>query len=105
MHPFLYPKFLLQCEYNIPLKVDEKTLKDKIHGAWIGRIVGCMLGKTVEGIKSEGLTPLLKETNNYPMHRYILKSDITDEICGKYNFPLNVISITCLIRNLLAPVV
>lgn len=78
----------LRREYNIPMQVDEKTLKDKIHGAWMGRICGCMLGKTVEGIKSEELVPLLKETDNYPMHRYILKSDITDEICGKYNFPL-----------------
>ena len=23
---------------------------------------------------------------NYPMHRYIYKSDLTDEICGKYKF-------------------
>ena len=78
----------LRREYHIPMNVDEKGLKDKIHGAWMGRICGCMLGKTVEGIKSEELVPLLKETDNYPMHRYIFRSDITDEMCEKYNYPL-----------------
>ena len=45
-----------------------------------------MLGKTVEGIRTDELVPFLKETDNYPMHRYIYKSDLTDEICGKYKF-------------------
>lgn len=47
-----------------------------------------MLGKTVEGISTEELIPLLKETNNYPMHRYIYKSDINENICKKYSYPL-----------------
>ncbi|MBE5781731.1 MAG: helix-turn-helix domain-containing protein [Clostridiales bacterium] len=78
---------LLRKKCDIPLPVDRKTLKDKILGAWLGRIAGCMLGKTVEGIKLDELIPFLKETGNYPMHRYILKKDITDEICAKYRFP------------------
>lgn len=61
----------------------------KIHGAWMGRIVGCMLGKTVEGMRSHELVPFLKETGNYPMHRYILRTDLTDEIVGKYKYRLS----------------
>lgn len=56
------------------------ALKDKIHGAWLGRICGCMLGKTVEGTKTNELVPFLKETKNYPMHRYIYKKDLNKEI-------------------------
>lgn len=56
--------------------VDKKNLKDKIHGAWMGRICGCLLGKTVEGIKTDELIPVLKNSNNYPMHRYIVRGDI-----------------------------
>ena len=63
-----------------------KDLESKVHGAWIGRICGCMLGKTVEGIRTDELIPFLKETGNYPMHRYIYKSDLTSEIIGKYKF-------------------
>lgn len=67
---------------------DEKTLREKVSGAWYGRIIGCLLGKPIEGIKREELIPLLKETGNYPMHRYVLNSDITDEIAEKYKFQL-----------------
>ena len=69
-------------------EVNKKQLESKIHGAWMGRVCGCMLGKTVEGIHTNELLPLLKETNNYPMHRYIYRKDINDEICKKYSFPL-----------------
>ncbi|MBR3894442.1 MAG: ADP-ribosylglycohydrolase family protein [Clostridia bacterium] len=62
------------------------ALEDKLHGAWMGRVCGCMLGKTVEGIRTNELIPFLKETGNYPMHRYIYRSDLTDEIIEKYKF-------------------
>ena len=45
-----------------------------------------MLGKTVEGIRTNELVPFLKETGNYPMHRYILRSDLTEEILKKYTY-------------------
>ena len=46
------------------------------------------MGKPVEGIRSDELVPFLKETGNYPMHRYILSTDITDEVCSHYKFGL-----------------
>ena len=61
-------------------------LEAKIHGAWMGRIVGCLLGKTVEGIRTNELIPFLKESENYPMHRYILSTDVTAETLQKYQF-------------------
>jgi ADP-ribosylglycohydrolase len=64
------------------------VLADKIYGAWLGRIVGCLLGKPVEGIRTNELIPLLKASGNYPMHRYILSSDITEELCNTYKFKL-----------------
>ncbi len=62
------------------------NLENKIEGAWIGRICGCLLGKTVEGIRTDELIPFLQETGNYPMHRYILHSDLNDNILNKYKF-------------------
>lgn len=67
---------------------DEKTFRKKLLGAWTGRACGCLLGKPVEGIRSDELIPLLKETCNYPMHRYIFSTDITDEVCSHYKFHL-----------------
>lgn len=63
-----------------------ETLRDKIAGAWYGRICGCLLGKPIEGIRRYDLIPFLKETGNYPMHRYILKGDVTEETRSKYKY-------------------
>lgn len=65
---------------------DADSLEGKLHGAWMGRICGCMLGKTVEGIRTDELIPFLRETGNYPMHRYIYRSDLTDDIIAKYKY-------------------
>lgn len=67
-------------------KPSATVLQDKLYGAWMGRICGCMLGKTVECIRTDELIPFLKETDNYPMHRYIYKSDVTEERRKKYPF-------------------
>lgn len=66
--------------------VDPDALEEKIHGAWMGRICGCLLGKTVEGIRTNELVPFLQETGNYPMHRYIYHSDLNEEILAKYTY-------------------
>lgn len=78
----------LRREYKIAPKTTTGKTESKIYGAWLGRICGCMLGKSIEGIRTNELIPFLKETDNYPMHRYIYRSDLTDSICEKYKFPL-----------------
>ncbi len=67
-------------------KKEITDLENKLIGAWAGRVCGCMLGHPLEGIRLHELIPFLKETGNYPMHRYVLKSEITDEIRSKYTF-------------------
>lgn len=60
--------------------------EDNVYGAWMGRTCGCMLGKTVEGIRTDELIPFLKETGNYPMTRYITSNDLKKVDLSKYNF-------------------
>ena len=67
---------------------DSETLRKKILGAWTGRACGCLLGKPVEGIRHGDLIPILKETGNYPMYRYILRSDLSEELCSRYKYGL-----------------
>lgn len=71
---------------SAPLAYCADALESKIYGAWMGRVCGCMLGKTVEGIHTDELVPFLQETNNYPMHRYIYRSDVSDDILAKYQY-------------------
>lgn len=90
-YPYIEPSELeqikgLRKKYSLPLSAKLDNIENKIHGAWLGRVCGCMLGKTIEGIRTDELIPFLKETNNYPLNRYILKSDLNDKIIGKYKF-------------------
>lgn len=63
---------------------EKEALLDKIHGAWLGRICGCLLGKPVEGWRTDRLHPFLKATGNWPMHRYILGADFQGEVKEKF---------------------
>ena len=74
-------------EEKNPAPVGE-ALYDKVYGAWLGRIAGCLLGKTVEGIKTEELHPILKDSDNFPMHRYILSTDVTEERAAATQYPI-----------------
>ena len=42
---------------RLPVKPDSVVLLDALHGAWLGRCAGCLLGKPLAGWKRERLTP------------------------------------------------
>lgn len=56
-----------------------EALLDKIYGGWLARACGCLLGKPVEGWRTETLHPFLRETGNYPIQHY-LRSDANDSV-------------------------
>ena len=74
--------------FNMVMPSNEQ-LKEKIHGAWLGRTVGCLLGKPVEGFMTEDLLPVLKNSGNYPMHRYINEKEMPQYLYEKYPYPLS----------------
>ena len=94
-YPYVEPSDLegiraLRKEHKIAKKaLSRDELFPKIHGAWMGRICGCMLGKTVEGIRTDELVPLLSESGNYPMHRYILRTDLPENVRERYKYDLS----------------
>ncbi|MBR5258054.1 MAG: ADP-ribosylglycohydrolase family protein [Clostridia bacterium] len=79
-----------ESSYLSSVKPDMATLRPKIAGAWYGRIAGCLLGKTVEGIRTCELIPFLKSSGNYPMHRYIYSSDVPENAKDLYRFNFSV---------------
>ena len=81
--------FALRDSFRLSGKeLSKEEIKDKVLGAWLGRVCGCLLGKPIEGIRTPDLHPLLKKTGNFPMKRYILASEITDDIAKECKFPL-----------------
>ena len=53
-----------------PVKIDDALL-DRVHGAWLGRIAGCMLGKPVEGWSRDQIRKFLQFVGEYPLADYV----------------------------------
>lgn len=49
------------------VELDERELRDKQLGAWLGRCSGCMLGKPVEGWGRERIERALRRAGEYPL--------------------------------------
>lgn len=64
----------------------ERALRERVRGAWYGRICGCLLGKPIEGFWKSELLPLLKGSGNWPLHGYIEQSAITPALREQFNF-------------------
>lgn len=73
---------------HAPRAVDRSTLRSRVTGAWYGRICGCLLGKPVEGMRTDELVPLLKDTGNYPLCRYITAAEAAP-FADRYEFKLH----------------
>jgi hypothetical protein len=48
-----------------------RELRDRFLGAWLGRVAGCLLGKPIEGVKTDVLWPFLRATGQWPLRTYI----------------------------------
>jgi ADP-ribosylglycohydrolase len=68
-----------------PLSLSDGELEDKLHGAWTGRCVGCLLGKPVEGWLSSRMWPYLKESGRWPLNDFFRYGDATPAQREKYN--------------------
>ena len=57
---------------------------DRIHGAWLGRSAGCLLGKPVEKIPREGIEEIARATGNWPIRRYFTASGLPTEVADRW---------------------
>jgi ADP-ribosylglycohydrolase len=59
-------------------------LPDRVHGAWLGRAAGCLLGKPVEKIPREGIRAIAQSTGNWPISRYFTEVGLDGELASRY---------------------
>ncbi|TDV47812.1 ADP-ribosylglycohydrolase family protein [Actinophytocola oryzae] len=65
---------------SLPGVVDE----DRLHGAWLGRAAGCLLGKPVEKIPREGIRAIAKDTGNWPISTYFTEIGLDPALAAQY---------------------
>jgi len=56
----------------------------RLEAAWLGRAVGCLLGKPVEKLPLEGIRRLARATGNRPLNTYFTARGIPAELTSKY---------------------
>lgn len=65
-------KKIPEVEITFPKIPDKDALHERIYGAWLGRCIGCLLGKPVEGWPRKDIENYLKATDSYPLQDYFL---------------------------------
>lgn len=60
--------------YIAPITKDKNYLFDKLHGGILGKCIGCLLGKPVEGWSRHKIIYFMTETNNFPIKKYLFDS-------------------------------
>jgi ADP-ribosylglycohydrolase len=67
------------------LSLSDSDLLDKVHGAWTGRCVGCLLGKPVEGWRKPKMWGYLKDLSRFPLTEYFRYDAATAEVVDRYS--------------------
>jgi ADP-ribosylglycohydrolase len=64
-------------------------LSDRMAGAWLGRAVGCLLGKPVEQITREGIETILRSSGQWPPSGYLTAIGVPAEVTTRYPWNRN----------------
>ena len=59
-------------------------LEDRVHGGWLGRAAGCLLGKPVEKITREGIRAIAGSTGNWPLEGYFTAIGLDPDVAAAY---------------------
>jgi ADP-ribosylglycohydrolase len=57
---------------------------DRVHGGWVGRAVGCLLGKPVEKIPREGIREILDATGRWPLSDYFTAVGLPPDVARRW---------------------
>jgi ADP-ribosylglycohydrolase len=69
------------AEFGLPVRTPEP---DRLHGAWLGRAVGCLLGKPVEKIPREGIREILTSAGRWPLRGYFTAAGLPAEVAARW---------------------
>lgn len=77
-YPYVEPTGLKELKHRRPkgprlldVDISSKELENRLMAAWLGRCVGCLLGKPVEGLSRELIELYLKKAGEYPLKDYL----------------------------------
>jgi ADP-ribosylglycohydrolase len=82
------PSDLAEIEARAPgrfaLRDPDDGFADRIHGGWLGRAAGCLLGKPVEKIPRRGIRAIAESTGNWPIGGYFTAIGLDPDVAATY---------------------
>ena len=63
---------------------DRGALRHRVYGAWLGRAVGCVLGKPVEKIPRAGIEEILRSQGRWPLDRWFTAVGLDPEVAARW---------------------
>src|SRR5262249_45161494 len=57
---------------------------ERLAGAWLGRAVGCVLGKPVENIPREGIREIAQSTGNWPVQGWFTAQGLDPDVAERW---------------------
>ncbi|MFE3140866.1 ADP-ribosylglycohydrolase family protein [Streptomyces scopuliridis] len=67
-----------------PPEPDPRSETDRLHAAWLGRAIGCVLGKPVEKLPLNGIRALARHTGNWPLNTWFTERNLDPRIAAAY---------------------
>ncbi|RFC75669.1 ADP-ribosylglycohydrolase family protein [Streptomyces sp. AcE210] len=55
-----------------------------LHASWLGRAVGCLLGKPVEKLPLDGIRAIAKSTSNWPLNTWFTHRNLPRDVAERY---------------------
>ncbi|MGX1671967.1 ADP-ribosylglycohydrolase family protein [Streptomyces sp. NPDC055400] len=56
----------------------------RLHASWLGRAVGCLLGKPVEKLPLRGIRAIAESTSNWPLNTWFTHRDLPRDVAERY---------------------
>ncbi|WP_327734994.1 ADP-ribosylglycohydrolase family protein [Streptomyces nojiriensis] len=67
-----------------PAGEPDPLLRARLEAAWLGRAVGCLLGKPVEKLPLEGIRALARAAGNWPLDDWFSERGVPPEVLAAY---------------------
>lgn len=82
-HPAAFEDILAAAR-ELPAPLPRVAGRERIHGAWVGRASGCLLGKPVEKIPREGIREILTSQSRHPLSAYFTEEGLDPELADRW---------------------
>lgn len=69
---------------ELGIRPDRDAFAERLHGAWLGRAAGCLLGKPVEKIPRAGIREIAQATGNWPVGGYFTAAGLPEEVSARW---------------------